>query len=159
MKLERTLESVKFLSGRFYGNPLAAWVAAAAVAVLVFAVLRTAKGVLAKRLARFAAKTATRIDDLVVEVVRATSTLFLLVLALYAGSLALVLGPHPERFVLALVTIAFLWQAGLWGTRILDFTIAELVASRAAEGNGGLATMKGAVSFLAPVSEASRARN
>lgn len=148
MKFERTLESVKFLSVRFYGNSLAAWIAAAVVLLAAFLVLRTGLGLLEKRRARLAAAAGTKLDDLLNEVLRATRTSFLLVLSLYAGSLALVLGPRPQKFVSVLATIALLWQAGIWGTRVLDFTITELLASRAAEGDGELATMKGAVSFL-----------
>ncbi len=151
MKVEHTLESVNFLAWRFAGNALAAWVVAAIVFIVVFIVLRTAKRVFERRAARFAVTTATKLDDLFVKVVRGTNSFFLLIVALWAASLALKLNPWAVKAVHVTLIIVFLWQAGIWGNRILDFTIERLVSLHAEDGNEGVATMTGALSFVGRV--------
>lgn len=102
-----------------YGNPLHDWLAAAVVLVVTLGVLLLARVVAHRRLKAVAASTTTRVDDAVVLVLERTRYLFLLVVAVFAASLALTLPPRVATGVRAALVIAFVTQAAMWaGTAI-----------------------------------------
>lgn len=99
----------------FPGNTVTDLGAAVGVALAVAVLLWAMHCFLISRLERVAARTATQTDDWLLAVVRTTYKLFILIVALYAGSMVLELTPRYEMIIHRVAMIAFLLQAAMWG--------------------------------------------
>lgn len=106
-----------------YQNPIYEWLVAIAIAVVVYLVMRLGKAVIKKRVGKLAAKTAVDWDDLIVALTERIHSWFLLVLAIYAGSLKLDLPANVSDFLRKGVFIAFLLQVALIATYVIKFAI------------------------------------
>lgn len=137
-----------FLTWSSDGIAVSAWMLALVVAGAAFASLLWTRRIMAGWLGRFATATATGLDDFVVELINGTYAFFLLLVALYAGSLTLPLGPRAETIVGSVMAVGFMLQLGLWGNRLVVFVIAR-IARRQGDDDYALATAMGAMSFLA----------
>jgi small-conductance mechanosensitive channel len=140
---------MKLLYDAWYANSLSDWGAALAIAfiaLLAFALLRS---VLARVVRAVSARTATRLDDSLVEVVRATRLALLVPLALYLGSLALELPQRLGNILVALATVTLLVQAALWINRFVRAYIDLQVERRRADGD--TVTALGLLGFVAKV--------
>ena len=133
------------LTDTFYGNEVRSWLIAIAVAVGVLVVLRLVEQVLIVRVQRIAKKTQTMVDDIVIGSLRKTKLLFLLVVAVFAGSLSLDLKPHVRSIVLSAVMIATLIQVGVWVSRGLQIWLEHY---RETEEDGANRTTMNALSFV-----------
>ena len=96
------------------GNPLQTWLLALAAAVAAVALLVLVNSVIIKRFKRFATGTATYTDDIVVEVLEATRVWFLAALAIWTGSLVLLLPAAVDELVVEGIGVAVILQIGLW---------------------------------------------
>jgi len=148
MQIHEIFEQVGFMTWQYGGLALGRWSAFILVSLAVFVAARIVRRVLISRVERLAGTTTTRIDKLLLDVIRATRLTFLLLISLYAGALTLPLSQRIEGLLQTAVTIAFLVQAGLWGGRVVVFAIEESVRRRGGE-NGGLKMAAGALGFLA----------
>jgi small-conductance mechanosensitive channel len=136
------LETPAFLDREFFGNPVTAWLVALAIVAGGWLVLVTARRLMIRRLERFAARTSTSIDDLVLGGLRRTSKAFLFVLALSAAAhVALRLPANALRGVELLGRIAFLLQGASWGTGAIAFWLDVMGRRRAAQDKAGLTTL------------------
>ncbi len=133
----------------FAANPLLAWIIAAATAVIVLGVLRLALRVVTKRLAVWVKRTEFKWDDLIVDILNSTKLLFLLSVAVYIGALALTLPPGVRSALRVFVTLAGLFQAGVWGSHIVGFAVGRYIEQRA--GDGATMTAMRALDFVARV--------
>lgn len=115
------------LGRQFYGNSLSLWLTALLVAGAASVIFSVLKGILVRRLAARAEKTATDLDDLLVDLLRRTKFYFLLALATYAGSLLLDLPRTPARFISTVLVLATLLQAAVWGNGLIAYVIARYV--------------------------------
>jgi small-conductance mechanosensitive channel len=131
----------------FYHNTVLTWIIAAGVMVLVFTVLRLLKAVFHRRFAALGKKTTTDVDDLVAGLLRRIKLYFLLAVALYAGSQFLALPETLKAFLQKLVVVAFLLQAVVWGSAVLDFLIQRSRKKKGDEDKAGLTTYS-ALSFV-----------
>ncbi|MEE8273055.1 MAG: mechanosensitive ion channel family protein, partial [Alphaproteobacteria bacterium] len=104
-------------------------------------VLRLVQAVVARRLARLAKRTETRIDDLFLEVVNRTKFLFLLVLGLYAGVYVFALPEDLRDLVESVIVVAFLVQAAIWGSHLVAGWLARQAKRRMAEDAAGATTL------------------
>lgn len=96
-----------------------AWVRGAwALALVAVAVitLMAIKKVAARRLSRFAAKTVSRVDDVLAEMVARTSLLFPLAISIFVVLAAVPLALHLQRLARGLAFVLCLLQAGVWGS-------------------------------------------
>ncbi|HEY9514449.1 MAG TPA: mechanosensitive ion channel family protein [Gemmatimonadaceae bacterium] len=132
------------LDTMFYGNSLLAWLIAAAVLLVVLVVLLFARHIITKRVAKVAARTATRVDDFLVDVLEHTHALFLLVLALSAATLVLVLPAGGPGYVKIVLGAASIIQMLIWGNEGIAFWLRR----QAADSPGALGTMT-AMAFMA----------
>jgi len=136
------------LTRTIYQNPVWEWLLAVGVLLVVGAVLRVAMRLLVARLRRLVDRTPTQFDNLIVELLEKTRLLFILVVALYAGSLVLSLPDAAEGALRTLLVLALLFQAGYWGNAVVSFWIAQTVKRRLAE-DAAAATSMSAVGFIA----------
>ena len=94
------------------------------IAVVVLYVLRT---VLVSRFQTLAAKTNTKVDDILAEALSRTRFLFLLLAAIWIAAQALALPDSVSRFLTALLTIAAFLQIGIWANSVLGHIVGHFV--------------------------------
>jgi small-conductance mechanosensitive channel len=133
------LFEMNLLDHVFYGNSVKNWMWALIALLTVLTVLRLLRGFIAARLAQLAARTATRLDDRLSELVNRTRFFFILVLAFYAGSLFVTLPTVPRNFIDGLLVVALAVQVGLWLTAILRHVVAHYVETELGEGSEAIA--------------------
>ncbi len=126
------------------------WLIALGLATAVFTLLLVTRRLIVSRLTALAGRTSTQWDDVAVEVVRRTSTIFLLVLSLLAGASALSLPANTSRVLGIAAGLTLLLQLGLWMTASARGLIERYRVQRM-EQDRSAATMFVAVSFLVQV--------
>ncbi len=131
---------------RLAENALIEWALAILVAVLVATATRTLQGLVVSRLTRTSATTATRIDDVFVNVLRGTKALFHIALGVAVARNVLRLPPGTGQLVHVLLTLTFAYQVGVWGNRTAGGVIGLWATGR---DHGQQATMAAGLSFLA----------
>lgn len=120
-----------FDAAEFYGNPAYRWLAALGVALAVAVLLRVVKTILIRRAQRLADRAAAREwFGLLVDIVAKTKWWFQLVLAVYAGSLVLVLPAQAERVIETATVIIVLLQTAIWGNEAVVLAIGRYSRQR-----------------------------
>jgi len=137
-----------FLEWQFYHNSVQAWLIAGAVFVVIGAVLFTARTLLARRLERMAAKTATTADDAIVDLLRRTRYFFIITAAVAGATLFLELPTRALAVGRVLGTIALFLQMAIWGNGLITFWFRNY-AERKADTDLSSRTTVAAFSFLA----------
>lgn len=141
----RWLETTTFL-----GAGLFDWLFAGAVALAVFAGLLFLKRLTARTLSRFAGRTATGADDLVLGLARRTRPLLLLVPSVYAGFLTLDAFPQAARLLRGATILAVLLQVAMWASVAIDFWV-EREKRRRLEQDISTAALIGILRFVLKV--------
>ena len=137
-----------FLEWQFYHNSVQAWLIAGGVFVVIGAVLFTARTLLARRLERMAAKTATTADDAIVDLLRRTRYFFIITAAVAGATLFLELPTRALAVGRVLGTIALFLQMAIWGNGLITFWFRNY-AERKADTDLSSRTTVAAFSFLA----------
>ncbi len=109
----------------FYGNELRIWMIALVITFLVFIALLISRVFLRNRIERRVSNTRTDLDNFLANLVSSTQILFLLILAIYFGSLALQLSDRTNLILGILVKIALILQVGLWLNSLVTYLIAR----------------------------------
>ncbi|MFW2389770.1 MAG: mechanosensitive ion channel family protein [Polyangiales bacterium] len=134
------------LTDTFYGNEIQRWLLALGVTVGTLIVLRLVEQVLIVRVHRLSEKTENIIDDAVIGALRKTKFVFLLVVALFIGSLWLNLSAEVRSIARHVLVIAALIQGGIWVSAGLQLWLERY---RAKEEDGANRTTMNALSFIA----------
>ena len=100
-------------------DDLVRWGVGVAILVGLTALLAMLKALLGRRWARLAARTATRVDDVLVDLLQATRVSFLAALATLAAIQVMPVPDRAEAFIRKVVLVVSLFQAGVWGARAL----------------------------------------
>jgi small-conductance mechanosensitive channel len=150
MNYQDLLRKLSFLHLKYHGATIGSMCLAFAIALTVLLSLRWLRDAIATRLDGFAARTTTTLDDLTLALVRRTNLIFLLAVALYAGSHALPLRPRTITNLQLALMVVMLWQVGLWAHEVIDYAIKQMMQRRAGE-DTGLRTAAGAMAFMARV--------
>jgi len=129
------------------GNPVSAWATAVALTIAVLSALWFLVHIVLRRVAAFAHRTKTDIDDLVAHVGAQTKLSLLTIPALYIGSLVLILPDVVTTWFRVAAVTAFLIQAAVWGDALLDFVLQDYREEYGAEDNERLTTV-GALTFV-----------
>lgn len=141
-----------FLQPVFANNGLWVWSLALGIFVGTFSLLKLAKWIVHRRLRALREKTKSDFVRLVANLVRGTSTLFLLIVALFAASQALVLPSAAKSGISALTLIAFLFQAAGWGGRGITYWSNRAIKQKLEEEkDAATATTLNAVAFLGKI--------
>jgi small-conductance mechanosensitive channel len=130
----------------FLGNSPRAWLTALAIAVSLTLAAKLLVYVVLRRLRKFAARTATRVDDLVVGVLEKTKLPLLAVLALYAGTASLELPTRLGAWLGTIAVFALLFQAGIWADRLIHLLLIH--QQDHADADAGRVTTMRAAGFL-----------
>jgi small-conductance mechanosensitive channel len=140
-----------FLQQEYFDNTVRQYLTALGIALATIVAVRLARVVVKRRLRRLAAMTQTSLDDLFFELIAATRSSVVLVLAVCAGLAVLKLPERFARLVPVVATTVLLVQIGLWGTAAVRFVLArqrqkrELAGERAALAAFGLLGVLGMV--------------
>jgi len=137
-----------FLAAVFYGNSVAAWLAAAGICLLAMAGLWLGGRLALNRLEALARRTATDLDDLVATLLQRTKFLFVLLVGVWAGSLSLTLSPTVSSWIRSILVVGFLLQAALWASGVLNHFL-DRYRRREVELDPEAATAMGALGFVA----------
>jgi len=110
---------MNFWEWRWLDNTLQNWGIALLIAVATVFVLWVLQKLVVRRLSNWVQNTQTEVDDWVARVAMQTRRWFWLILALYAGSLALTLPENVQGWTRAVAIIALLLQVAIWGNEII----------------------------------------
>lgn len=136
------------LDKTFYHNTIQEWLIALAVVIVILGALSILKSLMARRLGQLAEKTVTPVDDLLVDVIRMTKFLFLLVVALYLGSLMVSLPALLTAVMGKVVIFALLAQGAIWGTSLISFWVTRYKEKSIVEEDSASATAFTALGFV-----------
>jgi small-conductance mechanosensitive channel len=138
--------NLDWLDDQLLGEPMRDWLMALAIAAGTLLVLALLKRVSVHRLAALAARTETEVDDFLVEVMRRTRWLLVLLPVLYLATLSLDV-PRVRMILRTAAILAFLLQLALWSLVAINFWV-ESARRKRLEADAASATMIGAFSFL-----------
>jgi small-conductance mechanosensitive channel len=97
-----------------FTNSVVAWISALAISSIVFIALLTARRFVRRYHERTIVATTPLLVRIPVDVLGKTAVVFFVILAIFAGTEALTLGPSATNIVTSAITIALFWQAGIW---------------------------------------------
>ena len=112
----------------FLENTVLNWLISAGTACAIFFFIIVLRRIVLRKFQRFAEKTDTKIDDLFVDILKDLKKITMLVIAVYGGSKVLILHPKASSAIEILLILTSLLQAGIWGNRIINFFIANILA-------------------------------
>ena len=118
-------ELLEMLGYEFLGNTLQNWLVALCIAVLTLALLYLVKRLGLSRLTALAKNTENTWDDAVADMLSRTRSPFILIVALFLGSLSLSLAGEYRQIVYSVAAIALLVQGGLWLNSLLVFWLKQ----------------------------------
>jgi small-conductance mechanosensitive channel len=121
---------VETLQRPVYHNTLQQWAVAVAVAIAAYVGLRIVQRVLASQTKRLADRFATTWSSAVAGLFAATRTWFLLIVALYCGTLMLALPTTVERIAAGVAIVAAWLQTAFWASSLLTLYLENYVRSR-----------------------------
>jgi small-conductance mechanosensitive channel len=131
----------------FFNNSTLTWLTALGIAVGVALALYVVKAVVAHHLRRIAERTETKLDDIAVAALDATSKSVIVIMGLFAGSRVLALAPQVHVLATRIAIVAGLVQAAIWGNAALRGWLNQYYENRASD--PGRATSAAAVGFIA----------
>jgi small-conductance mechanosensitive channel len=113
-------------------NTLSAWITALITFAAVFSAFYLLKTVVRRRAATRAVPP-SHLQELFTDLVRRTRFYFIIIVALWAASLALTLNPHHEHVWHLVVMVVVLLQAGIWAGGLIQFWSERIAEHRAAD--------------------------
>jgi len=125
-----------------FGATTQQWLVAAGVFSAVFLILTLVRRVVESRLAIIAARTTTRVDDYVLEIVRRTRGYFLLALALQASMRVITPDAKAGVVLHGLTLLIVLIQVGVWGNGLIGVVAETYATGRADADIGARATIR-----------------
>lgn len=132
----------------FYGNSLRDWAVAAASSAFTIALILGLRAFATQRLATTAARTATLFDDVLVEVARSVSTLFVIAIVVCNAGLWLDFSAPVARLLLVTATLFGVLQAARSGTRLVTWWLAHYSTTHGELDRTTLSALGVAVKFL-----------
>jgi small-conductance mechanosensitive channel len=136
------------LSYTFLDNSVQTWLVFLAVTSAVLVASYLFKRLAIVRITRLAARTSVDWDDALADVLARTNALFLLVVALFFGSLVISLPGGVHQGVFTVVAVALVLQGGLWLNAMIVFWLKRHVERRK-KTDPASATTVNAVGFVA----------
>ncbi|NNK62473.1 MAG: mechanosensitive ion channel family protein [Gemmatimonadetes bacterium] len=130
------------------GVPVQQILIALGTAVVAAIVLRILFGWALGRVRVLARKTENDIDDLIVELLAKTRTLFIVLIVLWAAAQPLDLPETADMVLQGILVIGLHLQAGFWGMGVINYLIQRWKKEQL-EDDPGMATAVGVVSFVA----------
>ena len=130
------------LAWTWEGNTVTDWLRLFAVFTVVAFLLGLTRWLVVRRLSIVAARSATWIDDIVVDVVRLTKNWFIVTVALAIGLEGLVLPPGVGAIVHDVVIVVVMLQVAIWANGVIRFSVVHFRRNRGGDG-ASVATVQG----------------
>lgn len=121
---------MEFLNSLFIGNSISTWFITIGVTIIVYCLLIVIKRLVLRYIRKFAEKTATQLDDLLADLIANFKRFPMFLLSVYFGSTVLTLPPKVIRFIEIALILSLLFQAGIWGNRIINYFIEQFLLKR-----------------------------
>lgn len=141
--------NLDWLDEQLLGEPARDWMVALAIAAAVLLVLALVKRIVVGRVGRLASRTDMEVDDFLVELVRRTRWLLVLLPVLYLATVSLEV-PRLRTGLRTAAILAFLLQLALWTLVAINFWVASYKRKRA-EADAASTTMVTAFGFVGKV--------
>jgi len=141
---------MQMLEEEYFGIAGQDWLIAIGVGLALMVGLRLVIGWVASRASKWASKTETDADDLVVHVIKSTRTFFYLGAGIYASSRMLAVPEDWERLIRTGAVLVLLLQAAFWGTGAITFFVASHRRRREEEDPAAVTTI-GAMGVIARI--------
>lgn len=132
------------------GNPLQHWLTALGMALAINLVVGLVKRILVAHLARLAGKTATPLDDALIQVAQRTRQWLIFGVTLFVGTRYLDLPDRVETVLQTVATLAAFAQIGSWASGGVDFWL-NRYRERTLATDAGAATSLAALGFIGRV--------
>ncbi|HEX7184682.1 MAG TPA: mechanosensitive ion channel family protein [Thermoanaerobaculia bacterium] len=142
------IDEGRWLELGFLGSSVRDWLTAVALGVAAYLFLYLLKKLVIRRAGKIAERTATDVDDFVIELVRRTRRLLMLVPIAYLASFVLDLSDQARDFLKSAAVVALLLQIALWMLVAINFWVARTRRKRL-EVDAASATLIGAAGFMA----------
>ena len=136
------------LRWELYGNTLAQWLAALAVLAGGVAALYVLRRLVLRRVGRFAARTATGIDDAVVGVLERTKFFAIFAVALLGASYVVAVPPRAHTLLRNVAVVAVAIQAAIWANGLVTFSLARYARRHDPAHDGTTATTIEALGYV-----------
>ena len=115
----------EFLHKEFYSNTIQNWLIALGITLVVWMALFVVRKLAVSAVKRLVRKTALAWDDVLAELIPRTHGLFLLTLAVFAGTRWLNLDVLTEQRIGKVVIVIALVQIGIWGNCAVKFFVTQ----------------------------------
>lgn len=126
-------ELAPFLDRVYAGTSVRDWIVAACVFLGATVLFALVKRVTLMRLSQWAERTETDLDDLVIDLVRRTSRLYIVAVAARIASHWLTLSQTTHDWLSKALILASFVQVGLWGLGLVHYGLKRLVKDRPQE--------------------------
>ena len=125
----------------YLGNSVRTWIIALSIVVVLTSLLILIKGLVLRKLKKFAQRTATDVDDLIADLLDRTRVYFFAAIALYAASQILHKTAEVQDLLRIFIVLTFLVQSGIWGNGLIAFGINRTTKKRSGAGAPNQTTM------------------
>jgi small-conductance mechanosensitive channel len=136
------------LNKMFFGISVVHWLTALLVAIVTYVVVTLAKKVIVRRLGAFAATTETKLDDLLLALIKETKFFSVLMVSLFAGSMVLSLPSKADTIVQKALVLTLLIQGALWSNHVITYWFNQILNKRIQDGEAS-ATTRSVLNFVA----------
>jgi small-conductance mechanosensitive channel len=125
----------------WFGNSVRAWAIAIAIVIVSTIILSIAKRVIVHRLRALALKTATDIDDLIVDLLGRTRMYFLAAVAMYGASHTIHRTQEVAEVIKTAIILILLLQGAIWGNGLIVYGIARAAKQKMDEDAASATTL------------------
>ena len=136
------MQDIDLLNKHVFGASVLQWTTAALTFAGVFAALAAIRHLALRHLSRVAARSATKADDIAVEIIRRTRLYFLLLIAVYAATRVVPISADLTRALKAIAVVVVLLQVGRWGNALIQVAADHYSRQRAENDLGSRATIQ-----------------
>jgi small-conductance mechanosensitive channel len=132
---------MELLNRVYLENTIQAWLVAACILIVVFAILKGSQRVGIRRLSRLSASTDNEIDDFLVNILKGTKVFILLIASAYVASCAITLKPSIAALWQKAVILALILQGGFWASAGISFWLGRKIQKRMDEDTSSATTI------------------
>lgn len=121
-----------------------------AITIISIIVLQLIRGLVARKISALATQTETKLDDLVVTLVKRTKIIFILAISIYLGSLPLKMPGNAVIFFRTVAIAITFFQIAFWGNGLITYWAASQV-DQPTDQDAATATTMNVVGYVAKV--------
>ena len=137
----------QLLTIELLNNSIQNWLGGIALGSAALAVFYLFRRIAVSRLAQLATRTTAEWDEALVDLLSRTHALFLLIIAVFVGSLLLHLPDTGRQGVFAITAVALVLQGGIWANGLIMFWLQRDAARRRKKDPASVATVN-AMAFV-----------